>query len=415
MNTQSERWHRSALKTALLYFLLIQLVGLFLRSLALWPQAVNYKFILYGHTHTALTGWVYGTLYIALLRLLPSDLQRRKLYRWLYWLTQASVLGMLISFPLQGYKAVSITFSTLVILLQYAFCWRFWRDSKEHTGPAWQAIRWALFFLTLSSLGPWSLGPLMIKFPGSNVYFLAIYFYLHFMYNGFFSFAILGLVIHWWRQLEAETETRVLQQAIRWLALSCLPAYALSALWIKPPLWVWLVAGIGALGQFAALLMLLVWVGQNIVVLQRLPLWPRSLLSLSLLCLVAKLSLQTLTALPYFAHLAYEVRNFIIGYLHLTFLGFVSCFLFSWLLSEAGLQDHSPIQGQALGFFVLGFVLSEGFLFGQGILTWLKLGLLPGYSWGIFLSSALMPVGTSILLWRFWRSRPTLSPPSVPR
>lgn len=393
-------WQKPAIKVALTYFLIIQLIGIFLRSLSLWTQGVNYKFVLYGHTHTALTGWVYGILFIALLHFLPQELQAKKSYRWLYWATQLGVLGMLISFPLQGYKAISIVFSTGVILLQYAFCWRLWRDGKQLKGIAWTAIKWSLFFLTLSSLGPWSLGPLMLKFPGSNWYFLAIYFYLHFMYNGFFNFAILGLLIQWWGRLEADIENLSLRRAIQWLAWSCLPAYTLSTLWIEPPLWVWLIAGISALAQFIGLLYLLVWMGKNIVVIKRLAVWPRALLSISLLALVAKIGLQTITALPYFARLAYEVHPFIIGYLHLTFLGFVSFFLLSWLLSKEYLKLHKS----GLSLLLLGFLLSEIILFGQGIWLWLKWGSIPGYSSLIFGVTVLMPLGTVLILFNHFRS-----------
>ena len=44
---------------------------------------------------------------------LAKEKQETKKYRYLFFLIQIAVLGMLFSFPFQGYAAVSITFSTL--------------------------------------------------------------------------------------------------------------------------------------------------------------------------------------------------------------------------------------------------------------------------------------------------------------
>ncbi|HEY4652331.1 MAG TPA: hypothetical protein VIG72_13000, partial [Pontibacter sp.] len=125
------RW-RLPLLSALLSLVVIAAMGLLLR----WTfvQAVpglNYKFLLHAHSHAALLGWLYPAVVISLLHAyLPPEVRNRKVYFRQFWLSQGAVLGMLLSFPVQGYGAVSITFSTAHILLSYWFIVRFRKDAK---------------------------------------------------------------------------------------------------------------------------------------------------------------------------------------------------------------------------------------------------------------------------------------------
>ena len=95
----------SRLQAALVNFLIIALLGLLLRLFLVAPPAgLNYRNLLHAHSHVALLGWLFSAFFVALTRgFLPGELAGKKSYRWQFWLAQASVLGMLISFPLQGY------------------------------------------------------------------------------------------------------------------------------------------------------------------------------------------------------------------------------------------------------------------------------------------------------------------------
>ena len=102
---------------------------------------------------------------------------------------------MLIAFPLQGYEAVSICFSTLSIIAGYYLAIIVWKaiGRLPHSMPL-QFLKWGLFYFVLSSLGPFATGPLIaMGKTGSALYYDVIYFYLHFQYNGWFVFAILSL------------------------------------------------------------------------------------------------------------------------------------------------------------------------------------------------------------------------------
>lgn len=373
--------------TALAFFLTIQLVGLFLRLLPLHPLPVDAGLILYGHTHTALTGWIGAALYLALLALLPPPAGQKKIFAVCWWTSQAGALGMLISFPLQGYKPIPIAFSSLVLLITYVYVWRFWRDGRQQREPAWSSLRWALFFQVLASLGPWSLGPLMVRFPHSNLIPLAVGLYLHFLLNGFFVFAVLALWLRWYADQGLDSRGR-----LDWLGWGCLPAAALTTLWNQPPVWVYVVAAAGALLQLWALAGLLPVLWRGLGRLRLRHAFNRVLLRLSLLSFALKLGIQALSLYPAL-HLN-QNRHWQIGFLHLVFLGMVSSFLLAWL-SEQGLLAGSR-WGQ--GLFLAGVGCSEIWLLSQGLFQSLIGQNLPLFYPLLFAASALIPLGTLLLL-----------------
>lgn len=392
------RWPRSQLLTALIFFVAVQILGLLLR----WQffqvlPGVNYKFFLHAHSHVALLGWVHALLIIALGRafLSPEALSAPRWTR-LFWASQGLVLGMLFSFPLQGYAAVSITFSTLFLFVSYAQARLLLQATRGDVSLS-RTLLWAcLWLMVISSLGPWSLGPIMaLKLQQTPVYYLVIYFYLHFQYNGWFVFALLALLLRWLEWRGISTAEKLPRQAMGLLLWSSLPAYALSALWTEPPLWVWLLAGGAALAQCMALGLLWRWGwglrGQGLGA-ELLP-EVRLLLALAWGCLNLKLLLQALTALPFFAQLAYEQRSLVIFYLHLVLLGLVSCTLLAYLLQEQGLQINTPVR-LGLGGYLLGFGLSEALILFQGLAGW--------WGWGAFVSLPLPIFSVSLLILLGW-------------
>lgn len=402
----ADNWNHTWLNLTLFWLLVIQGVGLGLRFVAVFPQAtLTYKYVLYGHTHVALLGWIHSTLLIALYQCLPA-VYRQRGYHWQFWLTQLSVLGMLLSFPLQGYAFWSILFSTTLLLLSYWFAWDFWRAMRTLTEPAYQPVlqwwRWALGLMCLSSVGPWSLGPLVAKgFAGKPIYHLAIYFYLHFQYNGWFTFAICGLFF--WQVAKAGISLHhPYLKRFQFLMLgACLPAFLLSTLWLQPSAGVGLLAGLSAVMQLLGFGYLVLWLWpqrQTLPQALKLSPWPWFLLFFSLLALGFKLVLQVVSAFPAMALAAYQIRGWIIGYLHLTFLGFVTLFLWGYLLHLGGYRLKHPWSSIGLICFLVGLVGSETLLFGQGGALWLKWGYWSRYLLALVGISTLMPVG-SFLFW----------------
>ncbi|RAU81815.1 hypothetical protein [Pontibacter arcticus] len=402
--TKKQNW----LLVALLNFVVVALLGLLLRWQVVSPFAgINYKYLLHAHSHVALLGWLYPACFVALLyAYLPVNLRSKPTYAWQFWLSQGAVLGMLLSFPLQGYGAVSITFSTLHILLSYWFVYRFLKDAKAAKVVAgkykvsFRFIKAALFFLVLSTLGPWAMGPIMgTGNSGTELYFNAIYFYLHFLYNGWFTFVVLGLLCWLLEKYKIDFNKKYSQLFFRLMCWACFPAYLLSVLWIKPPTIVYFIGGTAALAQVIALGLLISMLRPlRKQLLALFTGWVRVLFLLAATAFVFKVLMQFTSAFPYVANLAYTFRNFIIGYLHLVLIGFVSFFILAFFVQLRWLSMQKRVSRWGVGLFILGFISSESILFLQGILNWLGYGSLPGYLLLLFSVSTLMPVGLLLFL-----------------
>ncbi|TXK32808.1 hypothetical protein FVR03_19525 [Pontibacter qinzhouensis] len=416
LGSSTKQWHSTLVRTriALGYFVLVGALGLLLRWQVVGPiEGLNYKNFLHAHSHVALLGWLYCALFAALLYVFPPASEAKsKSFKRQFLITQVAVNGMLFSFPVQGYALFSIIFSTLHILLSYWFAWSFWRHVKEDQylwqkhGISLNFIGLSLLFMVLSSIGPWAMGPIMATGgAGGKLYYSAIYFYLHFQYNGWFAFAVLGLFF-WLLDHKGIGYQKVLAMRVLWLlGVACVPAVILSFLWIKPAaVWYW-VSGAGAVLQVVALVYFLKLLWQiRAELMQRFANWVQGLFGMALFCLSVKLMMQLVSAFPAMADLAYQIRYFIIGYLHLSLLGFASMFLVGFFL-EQKLYQLKWLAKLGLGFLVLFFVVTEALLFLQGTLLWLQLPTLPDFNLIMFVTSIGMPLG--LLL--FFFSQPGLS------
>src|SRR5688572_6080604 len=115
------------IRLSLVNLSLVALLGATLRTKILFPLPfIEQKNLINAHSHFAFGGWVtLGLFVLFVYNLLPKEAQGRKLYQYFFWALQAASIGMLLSFPFTGYGAVSITFSTALIFITYAFSWVF--------------------------------------------------------------------------------------------------------------------------------------------------------------------------------------------------------------------------------------------------------------------------------------------------
>lgn len=179
-------------------FFIASLMGLCLRWMYVAPmERVNFQFLMHGHSHVAMLGWVYLMLYCLIFHFfVPKEKQQKPIYNRLFWITELAVVGMMIDFPMQGYAFASILFSTLHIFCSYFFCYLIKKDANLTTLPEKKMLRTALFFMIFSTLGVWCLGPIIgLLGKVSTFYQIAIQFFLHFQFNGWFLFAVLALFI----------------------------------------------------------------------------------------------------------------------------------------------------------------------------------------------------------------------------
>ena len=165
---------------ALGYFLIIAFLGLLLRLFHVVDIPIDFKHIVHGHSHIALLGWIYTALTTLIYKLFLSEKLVDKKYKIIFWSTQITIIGMLFTFPFIGYALFSIIFSSLFIIATYFFVWLFlkYTSSEQKQTNSYKIIRAALWFMVLSSLGPWALGIIMNTLGSSSpLYRNAIYFY----------------------------------------------------------------------------------------------------------------------------------------------------------------------------------------------------------------------------------------------
>lgn len=119
---------------------IVALLGFTLRSKILFPlHFITFQYLLNAHSHFAFGAWLtLSFLNLFTHTLLPAQYQRRKWYQWMLWGLFISSLGMLFSFPFQGYGVVAVVFSTLFIFFTYGYCWCFIKDvlSTGHLSSA---------------------------------------------------------------------------------------------------------------------------------------------------------------------------------------------------------------------------------------------------------------------------------------
>lgn len=323
---------RELSKLPLLFFFVASCVGLLLRWHFLNPiNNFNYSFWLHTHSHAMFLGWAFNAIAVGFVTTFLTTSSKR--YQRLFIMINLLVMGMLISFPLQGYGAYSIVLSTLhTVAVAVLSVWFYKETQHQRNNISIWFARTSLFFFLISAIGPFVVGALVAMGLGQSMwYYFSVYFYLHFQYNGVFTFGVWALFLGLLDKKEIIVDQVRLRQSGNLLLVACFPAYFLSTLWASP--------GIifNVIGFFAALLQLLAgWylfiVLKSISKLQwqKFSWQSRALLIFCFLAFAAKLVLQLVSAHHSVAVLAYEVRNYVIAYLHLVLIGFVSLFLLAW-------------------------------------------------------------------------------------
>ncbi|MDE3742593.1 hypothetical protein [Maribacter polysaccharolyticus] len=389
---------RNHIQLALGYFIMAALLGLLLRSFHTFEIPIDYKFVVHGHSHIALLGWVYMGLTTLLYKLFLDQQGLNRKYRRIFWFTQVTLIGMLVTFPFQGYALLSIIFSTLFLLASYWFAWFFIKNVPVGLKRAnsYQCIRFALIYMVLSSIGPWLLGIIMNTLGAGSIWYrLAIYFYLHFQYNGWMVLALIGLFLFVLEQREIIVPKKIFRNFFWSMNFGIVFTFFLSTLWIPPSIVYNILGGLGALFQLMALVLLTKFaLGGNFGFKNVFSEFQSKALTLVVVLLFVKMGLQLLTGLPYFAKLASIFLDFTIAYLHLTFLGVITIALFTFLdyfkLLEMG--------NKTFALFLMGFVLTEGLIFYKGIAAWLGFGIFEGYFEFLAFASLLIFVSLVSLL-----------------
>lgn len=381
----------------LLGLVTLSALGCLLRLQMVAPLPINYRYFVHAHSHTAFMGWVYNALFLLLAALFFKPQERSLIFRRYFLWLQVGVVGMLVSFPLQGYGPAAIAFSTLHMAVTVAVAVTMLRHLRSQQQLSHRLLRWALAFQLLSGVGPLLLGPLAaLGYKDSQAYQLAIYFFMHFQFNGWFVLGGLALLFRWLEAQGFDLRQWRKQWLVMLLAWTVVPAYAMSALWMEAGLWLQVVAMATGLLQVAGLVLLSATLApaRSLLLANA---WAGRCLKVWWLALALKYLLQLLGSVRPIDTWVTAHHGLIIGFIHLVFIG-VATFLLLGFYLLLGWLRITLVTKTGVAVFFTGFVVTELLLFGAPVLV--LAGGTPGISYfkGLLIAAAALWAGSMVIL-----------------
>lgn len=359
------------LKLSLINLLIVASLGVLMRyKIGFDFPYFSQKNIQHAHSHFAFAGWITHALYVLMIHfvLKKLPLTDTKNYKRIIIANLMCSYGMLFSFSYQGYSALSIILSTITIVIACFFAFFYFKDLEniDDSNPSKPWFKAALFFNIFSSIGTFYLAYMMASRNFNEHWYLAsVYFYLHFQYNGFFIFSCLGIFF-------SECNTmfpafRYDKEFFKLFYMSFIPAYFLSTLWAKLPVWLYMIVVI------AAFLQVFAWVKIVKAIKIALKLGGTTLNKFQTylflfvgIAFTIKLLLQLGSTIPEVSTLAFGFRPIVIAYLHLVLLAVISVFILSYLYTFE-LIVVNKLTTIAFSVFVIGIFLNELVLAVQGV------------------------------------------------
>jgi hypothetical protein len=384
----------SKFKTTIVFLFIAASLGLTLRLIQGGAVPGHFKHILHTHSHIALLGWLYNAGFVLIQYVILN--KKGSPLNTVFWLSQLTFLGMLFSFPVQGYAFASITFSTLYLFCSYALVYYLFRYSNELDNKAVAGLlKWSGVYLVFSSIGPFALGLIMAKGLNDTYWYkLSIYWFLHFLYNGFFALIVFAYLIQ-------KLKSSVNQNAIyRLMAFSVIPLYTLSVLWLAPNWSLYLAALMGSVFQLMAFYLLLKEPNFKKLFENKVA---RQLFGLAIAAYALKMIFQVVSVLPTIQVFLLETVSYsVIGFIHLVMLGFFTLFFFA-LFIESKFLKMSVLVKVGLQLLVAGILLSEGLLFMQSIAIYWEVFHIPNFFIVLYWCSSLMPIGIGLMVISFFK------------
>lgn len=362
-----KKWSRYAL----LALAIAAFLGILLRyKIAFSLPFVDQANLLHAHSHFVMQAWVSLGLAIALVAfLLPVSHQSFRNYYLLMFLIG---IGMIISFSLDGYSTLSIILSTLSLFVFYAFSISFWRALRYSTNH--KIVNWlaksAVFFYFLASVGTLIMAYLMVnRLLTPYLLKFCTYWFLHFQYNGWFTFAVLALSLNWLLKKGIFISDKAIQAYFWMMIIATTLGFVLSILaYQEKASYLFYVGDIAMICQVVAqIIMATVLLKHREVIYENISKPVRLLWTLSILAFMLKTLLQCMSLIPSMVEFAATFRPIIIGYLHLAFLVMVSFFMIGLFIEEGFYDITTTAQKWGLYLFVIGVLLNEFLLMTQGL------------------------------------------------
>ncbi len=361
---------RNWLKLTLFSLVAVGILGTLMRYKICYEfPFIDQKHTQHAHSHFAFAGWVTQALMVFITAFLKNNNFKINIkhYQTILIINILVAYGMLVSFMIQGYGAISIILSTTSIFITFVFAFKFWVDTKGATTQL-LAIKWfkaGTVFLVISSLGTFMLAYMMMsKHMEQHTYLASVYWYLHFQYNGWFFFACMGLLFSEIKLLDIHTKA---MNNVFWLfAISCVPAYMLSTLWAKLPMWLFVNTILASITQTYAWAKFLITFKTY---LKQLVDKTGKQIGYLFIILALALSIQFLLQLgspvPSISQWAFGFRSVVIAYLHLILLGIISLFLIVFMHVKGLLNTKNGVLATFL--FTLTVYANELILGVQGV------------------------------------------------
>ena len=389
----------------LVNFFVAALFGLLLRSMFVFPvEGVTFLYILHTHSHIALLGWLYLLAYVLFVQKFALDTPKeQKFYTKLFWVTQLAVLGMAVTFPIMGYAAASITFSTLHIICSYIFVVHLWKHNTVLGTQQGTLLRTALFFMVLSTLGVWCLGSAVGMLGKTSAFYqICIQFFLHFQFDGWFMTAFIALLFA--TVFKGCPLSKFKPFYYTWI-LSVVLTYALPLSWyVELPVLHYLSA-IGVFLQLYAVGYLVKPIfsaikketnGRGVFV------W--LLVILAAMCFIMRITMQLAVVSEVLATQLQALRSWIVGFIHLNMLGILSGFGL-WLIIQEHKLSVNNWTKVAIILLLSGFILTEAILFIQGLQGFIGEIWIENTPLLLFYVSVLLPVSIACFLGSYLKIR----------
>jgi hypothetical protein len=385
-------------KISLIFFLLVAIIGTLLRSVAYIPIPLKYLNLVHAHSHTAFQGWVYLIMMLLLTKTFLTDHQVEKgRYALQFKLTVFIVVGVLISFSLQGYGLYSIIFSTLFQLLNYWFVFRFLKDVKkgdfsEKYQFSLKFVKTGLWYGLLSTLLPYAIGISSAKgLNGTDTYNALVYSFLHLQYNGWFLFVVLGLFFYYMNKKNIPYNKGFANRFYWLFTIGVIPAVSLSFLGMDFSESINLIAYFSVLVLVLALVYFILMLPKHLAsLIKESSVWFRLYFLGFLISFVVKTVLQCFSVFPFLKDYAFFNKPIIIAYLHLSLIGSIS-FLFLALLIEKKYLPLNVLVKTGSALLLIGFVITETVLVLMGFSLFYN-------QWILIIGSAAMALGVLFMI-----------------
>lgn len=389
----------------LVNFLVAALFGLLLRSMFVYPmEGLTFLYVLHTHSHIALLGWLYLLTYVLFVQKFAIDTPKeQQFYIKLFWVTQLAVLGMAVTFPIMGYAAASITFSTLHIICSYIFVVHLWKHNTVSGTQQGTLLKTALFFMIFSTLGVWCLGPVVGMLGKTSAFYqICIQFFLHFQFDGWFMTAFIALLFA--TVFKGNQVSKFRPFYYTWIA-SVVLTYALPLSWyIELPALHYLNV-IGVFLQLYAVGYLVKPVFSSIkAITNRQEVFVWLLLILAVVCFIMRITMQLAVVSEVLATQLQALRSWIVGFIHLNMLGILSGFGL-WLMIQEHKLSVNTWTKVAIVLLLSGFIQTEAILFIQGLQGFIGIVWIENIPLFLFLVSVFLPLSIVCFLGSYLKIR----------